>query len=175
MSSFNNIESILKLPIQKGTQVFIAPNATVIGRVRLDNKVSVWFGAVLRGDAEWIHIREGANIQDNVVVHADPGFPCSVGPHCSIGHGAIVHGATLEEHVLVGMNATIMNGAHIGAFSIIGAGAVVPEGMVIPERSLVLGIPAKVVKSIGPDFEQKIRRNASAYIELSESYLKAGI
>ena len=115
--------------MSKGNEVFIADTARVIGDVQLQDQSSVWFGAVLRGDTETINIGKHSNIQDNAVIHADPGFPCVIGDACIIGHGAIVHGATLATNVLVGMHATIMNGVSIGEFSIIGSGAVVPEGM----------------------------------------------
>ena len=134
--------------LQQPWDGWVAPTATVIGQVELGCEVSVWFGAVLRGDTETISVGKCSNIQDNAVIHADPGFPCVIGDACIIGHGAIVHGATLANNVLVGMHATIMNGASIGEFSIIGSGAVVPEGMQIPPHSLVMGVPAKIIKPI---------------------------
>lgn len=165
-----NIQSIKQIDC-KGKAIFIADTARVIGNVSLGDEVSIWFGAVVRGDADTIIIGNRSNIQDNAVVHVDPGFPTNIGDSCIIGHGAIVHGATLANNVLVGMRATIMNGVSIGEFSIIGAGAVVPEGMQIPAYSLVLGVPAKIIKTIGEDQKLKIIKNADSYVNLSKIYL----
>jgi carbonic anhydrase/acetyltransferase-like protein (isoleucine patch superfamily) len=158
--------------LSKGKEVFIADTARVFGKVILGNQVSIWYGAVLRGDADLITIGNGSNVQDTAVIHVDPGFPTSIGENCIIGHGAIVHGATLANNVLVGMRAIILNGVTIGEFSIIGAGAVVPEGMQIPPYSLVLGIPAKVIKTISEEQKEKIIKNAESYIKLSKVYLE---
>lgn len=165
-----NIQVIKQIDC-KGKAIFIADTARVIGNVNLGDEVSIWFGAVLRGDADKISIGNRSNIQDNAVIHVDPGFPTTIGEACIVGHGAIVHGATLANNVLVGMRATIMNGAHIGEFSIIGAGAVVPEGMQIPPFSLVLGIPAKIIRSIDEEQKNKIVKNADSYVNLSKVYL----
>ena len=158
--------------LSKGKEVFIADTARVFGNVILGNEVSIWYGAVARGDSDLITIGNGSNVQDTAVIHVDPGFPTTIGKNCIIGHGAIVHGATLANNVLVGMRATILNGAHIGEFSIIGAGAVVPEGMQIPPYSLVLGIPAKVIKTISEEQKEKIIKNAESYVKLSKIYLE---
>jgi carbonic anhydrase/acetyltransferase-like protein (isoleucine patch superfamily) len=166
-----NIQKITQMDC-KGKAIFIADTARVIGNVSLGDNVSVWFGAVLRGDADIIRIGDRTNIQDTAVVHVDPGFPVDIGKECIIGHGAIVHGATLSNNVLVGMRATIMNGVVVGEFSIIGAGAVVPEGMQIPPYSLVLGVPAKIVRTIGEDQKVKIIKNAETYVNLSKVYLE---
>lgn len=165
-----NIQVIKQIDC-KGKAIFIADTARVIGNVNLGDEVSIWFGAVLRGDADKISIGNRSNIQDNAVIHVDPGFPTTIGEACIVGHGAIVHGATLANNVLVGMRATIMNGAHIGEYSIIGAGAVVPEGMQIPPFSLVLGIPAKIIRSIDEEQKNKIVKNADSYVNLSKVYL----
>lgn len=148
--------------IKKGLEVFIAPSATVIGQVLLGDEVSIWFGAVLRGDSDQISIGAKTNIQDNAVIHCDPGQPTIIGESCIIGHGAIVHGAKLANNVLVGMNATILNDAKIGEFSIIGANALVTAGMEIPPRSLVLGSPAKIVRSITEKQEKSIKKKCSS-------------
>lgn len=169
------LQELLKKPIEKGNEVFIAPTATAIGRVSLGDEVSVWFGAVLRGDTDAIQVGNRSNIQDNAVLHADPGDPCIIGEDCVIGHSAIVHGAQLSHHVLVGMHATVLNKAQIGAYSIIGANALVPAGMVIPPYSLVLGVPAKVVKQLGPEVEEKIKDNVQEYVLRAKAYIKAGI
>jgi len=162
----------LKQAIGKGKEVFIADTARVFGKVNLGDEVSIWFGAVLRGDGDSITVGNRSNIQDHAVIHVDPGFPTSIGNECIVGHGAIVHGATLANNVLVGMHATILNGAEIGEFSIIGAGALVPEGMKVPAYSLVLGVPAKVVKTISEEQKFKIIKNAESYVNLSKVYLQ---
>lgn len=157
--------------LSKGKEVFIADTARVFGKVILGDNVSIWFGAVVRGDGDLITVGNGSNIQDTAVVHVDPGFPTTIGQNCIVGHRAIVHGATLANHVLVGMGAIIMNGATIGEYSIIGAGAVVPEGMVIPPYSLVMGVPAKIIKQISEQQKEKIIKNAESYVALSKVYL----
>jgi carbonic anhydrase/acetyltransferase-like protein (isoleucine patch superfamily) len=167
-----NAQSLTK-EIQKGNQVFIADTARVLGNVKLGDEVSVWYGVSIRGDAEHISIGNRSNIQDNAVIHADPGIPCIIGEECIIGHCAIVHGARLSNNVLIGMNATILNHVQIGEFSIIGAGAVVSEGTVIPPYSLVLGVPGKVVKTLDESYVEKIKINADSYCKLSKIYLEA--
>ena len=163
---------IIRQKPDKGKEVFIADTARVFGRVKLGDEVSIWFGAVLRGDGDDILIGSRSNIQDQAVVHVDPGFPAIIGEECIVGHGAIIHGAILSNNVLVGMHATVLNGAKIGEFSIIAAGALVPEGMVVPPYSLVMGVPAKVVRSIQDEQIQKIKRNAETYVQLSKTYLQ---
>tara|TARA_B100000745_G_C19932431_1_gene314033 strand:+ start:91 stop:615 length:525 start_codon:yes stop_codon:yes gene_type:complete len=151
---------------------FVAENATVIGDVKLGQKASVWYGAVLRGDSDSIRIGDETNIQDNAVIHVDPGFPVTIGKACIVGHLALVHGAIIENNVLVGMHSTILNGAHIGEFSIIGASALVTANTIIPPNSLVLGSPAKVVKQLTNKQIEHIKRNAEAYVSLSRDYLE---
>jgi carbonic anhydrase/acetyltransferase-like protein (isoleucine patch superfamily) len=129
---------------------FIAETATVIGKVRLRKGASVWFGAVLRGDNEWIEIGEGSNIQDNSTCHTDLGFPLTVGKNCTVGHNVILHGCTLEDGALVGMGSIVMNGAKIGRSSIVGAGAVITEGKVFRDHSLIIGAPAGVIRTLDP-------------------------
>ena len=158
--------------INKGRRVFIAPNATVIGNANLGDDVSVWFGAVIRADGDKIIIGNRTNIQDNSVIHVDPGFPVTIGHNCIIGHLAIVHGATLGNHVLVGMHSTILNGAEIGDFCIIGANALITSGTKIPPYSLVMGSPAKVVKQLIEEQIDSIKRNAESYVVLKDEYLK---
>ena len=169
------LQELLKKTIEKGNEVFVAPTATAIGNVSLGDEVSVWFGAVLRGDTDAIRVGNRSNIQDNAVLHADPGDPCIIGEDCVVGHSAIVHGAQLSHHVLVGMHATVLNKAQIGEYSIIGANALVPAGMVIPPYSLVLGVPAKVVKQLGPEVEEKINDNVKEYVLRAKAYINAGI
>lgn len=128
--------------------VWIAPGSHVIGRVTLGQDVSVWFGAVLRGDNEPIVVGDGTNLQEQAVVHVDPGFPCTIGQNCTIGHKAMIHGCTIGDGTLVGMGATILNGARIGSGCLIGAGALITEGKEIPDGSLVMGMPGKVVRQL---------------------------
>jgi carbonic anhydrase/acetyltransferase-like protein (isoleucine patch superfamily) len=153
-----------------GDRVFTAENATVIGDVTLADDVSIWFGAVVRADRDTITVGAGSNIQDNAVVHTTPGFPVSIGSEVSVGHGAILHGCTIRDRVLVGMGAVVLNGAVVGEGSIIGAGAVVTEGKEIPPHSLVLGLPARVVRETTPEQQEGIVRNAREYIKLSGRY-----
>jgi carbonic anhydrase/acetyltransferase-like protein (isoleucine patch superfamily) len=154
-----------------GERVFLAPNATVIGAVTLAPEVSVMFGAVLRADRDTITVGEGSNLQDNVVVHGDPGFPAVIGEGVSVGHGAIVHGATVEDDCLIGMGARLLNGVIVGAGSLIAAGSVVLEGTVIPPGSLVAGVPGKVRRNITPEELAGIRVNAQTYRDLGATYL----
>jgi len=129
---------------------FIAETATVIGKVRLLEGASVWFGAVLRGDNEWIEVGENSNVQDNATCHTDLGFPLTIGKNCTIGHNVVLHGCTLEDGALVGMGAIVMNGARIGRSSIVGAGAVITEGKQFAEHSLIIGAPARVIRTLDP-------------------------
>ncbi len=153
-------------------EAFIAPSADVIGKVEVGRKVSIWFGAVLRGDYEFIRIGNGTNIQDNSVVHTDWGCPTTVGENVVVGHKVILHGCTIGNRVLVGMGAIVMNGAEVGDECIIGAGAVVPEGKKIPPRSLVLGVPGKVVKEVSDEQVADIIRNAEDYQKAIPRYLR---
>lgn len=149
---------------------FIAPSASVIGRARVHAGAVVMFGAVIRADREEIVLGEGSNLQDCVVVHADPGFPARIGAGVSVGHGAVIHGATLHDSVLVGMNATVLNGAVIGEGSIVAAGALVLEGAVIPPNSLVAGVPGSVRRDTTPEEREHIRANAETYLDLAATY-----
>ena len=144
-------------------EAWVAPSAQVIGKVRIMAGASIWFGAVLRGDNEWIEIGPGSNVQDNAVAHTDPGFPLTIGANCTVGHAAIVHGCTIEDGALVGMAATVLNGARIGAGSLIGAGAVVTERKEFPARSLVLGAPGKVVRELDDNGAAGLLETAAGY------------
>ena len=166
------MKKILSTPINKGKDVWIADTARVFGLISLGDECSIWFGAVLRGDADSIRIGNRSNVQEHAVIHVDPGFPAIIGDDCIIGHGAIVHGATLANNVLVGMHATILNGAKVGNFCIIGANALVTEGTIIPDYSVVLGSPAKVVKQLSDEQIEKVKRNAQAYVDLGKEYIK---
>ena len=144
---------------------WIAPDAHVIGQVGIGQDVGVWFGAVLRGDNEPITIGQGTNIQEGVVAHTDIGFPLTVGSGCTIGHRAIIHGCTISDNVLIGMGATVMNGARIGANSLVAAGALVLEGRDYPEKSLVVGSPGKVVRTLDDAAIDRLRWSSAHYIK----------
>ena len=142
---------------------FIADTAVVIGKVRLLNSASVWFGAVLRGDNEWIEIGEGSNVQDNCTCHTDPGFPLTIGKNCTVGHNVILHGCTLEDDALVGMGSIVMNGARIRRGSVVGAGSIITEGKEYPEYSLIIGSPARVIRTLTPEQSTAMGRAAKFY------------
>ncbi|MDO5848477.1 MAG: gamma carbonic anhydrase family protein [Methanobrevibacter sp.] len=156
--------------INKKDSVIICPGAQVLGDVELGENASVWHGAVIRGDVAPIKIGNNSNVQDNCVIHCSDEFPVEIKDNVSIGHGAVIHGCTLEDNVLIGMNATVLNGAHINKNCIVGAGAVVSEGKEFPEGSLILGVPAKVVKQLTPEQVKHIQENADKYCELSKNY-----
>jgi carbonic anhydrase/acetyltransferase-like protein (isoleucine patch superfamily) len=142
---------------------YIADTAVVIGKVRLLKSASVWFGAVLRGDNEWIEVGEGANVQDNSTCHTDPGFPLIIGKNVTVGHNVILHGCTLEDDSLVGMGSIVMNGAKIGRGAVVGAGSVITEGKQFPEYSLIIGSPARVIRTLTPEQATAMGRAAKSY------------
>ena len=143
---------------------WVAPDARVIGKVTLGDEVGIWFGAVLRGDNERITVGARSNIQEHCVLHTDMGFPLVIGEGCTIGHRAMLHGCTIGANSLIGMGATVMNGASIGANCVIGAGALVPEGKQIPDGSLVVGMPAKVIRALDETAFAKLRAGADHYV-----------
>lgn len=143
---------------------FIAPNAAVIGDVTLQENSSIWFSCVLRGDADRIEIGAGSNIQDGTVMHADPGYPMVVGENVTVGHNAMLHGCTIGDGSLVGINAVVLNGAVIGKGCLIGANALVTEGMEIPDGSMVLGSPAKIIKQLSEEAQLLLQHNADHYV-----------
>ena len=143
---------------------WIAPSADLIGKVRLLRNASVWFHAVLRGDNEWITIGENSNVQDGCVLHTDPGAPLTIGRNCTIGHNAILHGCTIGDNSLVGMGATVLNHVVIGRNCLIGANALVAEGRVIPDNSLVVGMPAKVARTLDDESAAKLASSAERYV-----------
>lgn len=143
---------------------WIAPGAHVIGQVHLGRDVSIWFGAVLRGDNDAIRIGDRTNIQDGAVLHADPGFPLDLGDDVTVGHRAIVHGCTIGAGSLVGMGATILNGARIGRNCLIGANALVTEGKVFPDHSLIVGAPARAVRTLDPEDAGRLVQTAGNYV-----------
>jgi carbonic anhydrase/acetyltransferase-like protein (isoleucine patch superfamily) len=149
---------------------FIHPAAIVTGNVTIGARVSVWPTAVLRGDSEAITVGDDSNIQDGTIVHVDDDLPTTIGKRVAIGHRAIVHGATIEDDCLIAMGAILLNGVHVGTGSIVGAGAVCREGMKIPRNSLVLGVPAKVVRETTPEDRDRIRHTVESYLELQTRY-----
>jgi carbonic anhydrase/acetyltransferase-like protein (isoleucine patch superfamily) len=142
---------------------WVAPTAVVIGKVSLGEGAGIWFGAVLRGDNEPIVVGPDSNLQENVVVHTDPGFPVTIGTGCTIGHAAIIHGCTIGNNVLIGMGAIILNGAVIGDNSLVGAGALVTEGKAIPPGSLVIGSPGRVARPLTDNEIARNRQSATHY------------
>ena len=151
-------------------EYWVAPSAVVVGNVVLKPGASVWFNAVLRGDNEPIVIGEGSNVQDGAVLHTDPGFPCTVGPHVTIGHQAMVHGCTIGEGSLIGINAVVLNGAKIGKNCLIGANALIGENKEIPDNSMVLGSPGRVVKTLSDEQAAGIRIGAHHYVENAKRF-----
>jgi len=154
----------------RNTGAFIAENATVRGDVTLGEEVSIWFGAVVRADKDRIVIGDRSNVQDNAVLHTSAGYPVLMGTDVSVGHGAILHGCTISDRVLVGMGAIVLNGTVIGEDSLLGAGTVVTEGTKIPPGSVVIGVPGRVVKEVSPDQRNHILENARNYWNLARSY-----
>jgi carbonic anhydrase/acetyltransferase-like protein (isoleucine patch superfamily) len=153
-----------------GEGVFIAPSATVVGDVRLGDGCSVWYGSVLRGDINFISIGEGTNLQDGVIGHLADEFPLEVGKYVTVGHGAVIHACVIEDECLIGMNATVLDGARIGRQSIVAAGTVVPQGMQVPEGSLVAGVPAVTRRTLSPDRRLGLRKWAEKYVEVSKAH-----
>ncbi|MFF8831584.1 gamma carbonic anhydrase family protein [Streptomyces sp. NPDC015131] len=154
-------------------EAFTAPTSVVVGEVTMAAGSSVWYHAVLRADCGPIVLGADSNIQDNCTVHVDPGFPVTVGARVSVGHNAVLHGCTVEDDVLVGMGATVLNGAHIGAGSLIAAQALVPQGMRVPPGSLVAGVPAKVKRELTDEEREGIKLNATMYVELARAHGEA--
>ncbi len=150
---------------------FVAPTADIIGKVSIAADASVWFGAVIRGDEAPISIGEGSNVQDNAVLHCDEHSPMVIGKNVTLGHGAIIHGATIGDNTLIGMGAIVLNGANIGENCIVGAGAVVKENAVIPPNSMLVGVPAKIIRTLD---EKAIaeRKKQSYYVPLSKDYME---
>ena len=156
----------------KDSDFWVAPDANVIGKVRLMAGASVWFGATLRGDNEWINLGTGSNVQENSVLHTDIGYPLSIGRDCTIGHNAILHGCTIGDQSLIGMGAIVLNGAQIGRNCLIGAGALITEGKIIPDNSLVVGAPGKVVRSLTEAEIEGLRDSAVGYQNNMRLYAK---
>jgi carbonic anhydrase/acetyltransferase-like protein (isoleucine patch superfamily) len=149
---------------------FVAPSATLIGKVILKSRASVWFGAVLRGDNEPITIGESSNVQEGAVLHTDPGVPLVLGDRVTVGHQAMLHGCTIGDGSLIGIQAVILNGAVIGKHCLVGAGAVVTERKQFPDRSLILGSPAKVVRQLTDEDVASLEASATSYANRQEQY-----
>jgi len=153
-----------------GSNVFVAHNATLIGSVVLDDLASVWFNVVIRGDNDVIHVGEGSNVQDACVLHTDPGFPLTLGHHVSVGHHAMLHGCTIGDESLIGINSVVLNGATIGAHCLVGANTLVTEGKSIPDYSLVVGSPGRIIRRVTEDECETMRNNAESYINKNKRY-----
>ena len=151
---------------------WVAPTAVLVGAVRLGSRSSVWYGAVLRADGAPISIGAGSNVQDGCVLHTDPGLAATVGDGVLIGHGAVVHGCTVEDGALIGIGSTVLNGARIGAGSIVAAGAVVLEGVQVPPGQLVAGVPAKVRRPLTEDETAAVRLGTARYVELARQHAR---
>lgn len=152
---------------------WLAPTATVIGQATIGAGASIWYGAVLRADMDTMEIGAGSNVQDNCAFHVDTGFPLRLGSGVSVGHGAIVHGATVGDNALIGMGAILLNGATIGEECLVAAGTLVPEGMEVPPRSLIAGVPGKVRRELTDDEVAKLRKNAEVYQDLRDRHRTA--
>jgi carbonic anhydrase/acetyltransferase-like protein (isoleucine patch superfamily) len=151
---------------------WIAESATVIGTVRLKRDASVWYGASLRGDNEWVEVGERSNIQENCILHTDIGFPLTIGARCTIGHAVILHGCTIADDSLIGMGAIVLNGVKIGRNCLVGAGAVVTENKVFPDNSLIVGAPARAVRQVDQKILQLIAESADFYVNNWQRYRK---
>lgn len=154
-----------------GEQTFVAPGAHVMGKVVLRDNVSIWFNAVLRGDCDLIDIGEGSNVQDGSILHTDYGYPMQIGKGVTIGHKVMLHGCSVGDYSLIGINAVVLNGAKIGHHCVIGANALVTEGMEIPDFSVVMGSPAKVVKTIKPEQASMLEKSALHYQENAQRFM----
>ena len=151
---------------------WVAPDANVIGKVILGEDVGIWFGATLRGDNEPIIVGARSNIQEGTVVHTDPGKPVIIGEGCTIGHGAIIHGCTIGNNSLIGMGATVLNGAVIGNNCLVGANALVTEGKVFPDNSLIVGAPAKAIRTLDAEAIEGLKRSAESYVRNWQRFKK---
>lgn len=157
---------------QIAADAFIAPTAVITGDVTIASGANIWFGAVIRGDVAPIRIGARTNVQDNCVLHADEGIPCEIGADCTLGHGAIVHGARIADGVLIGMRAAVLNNADIGAGCILASGTLVPEGRRIAAGQLVMGMPGKVVRPITEAERERIRTGVAHYLEHAREYAR---
>lgn len=152
---------------------FVAPNATIVGDVTIESGASVWFGVVIRADSAAAHIGERSNVQDNCVIHVDAGKPCVIESDCTLGHGAVVHGATVESGALIGMHATVLNGAVVGAGCIVAAHALIPEGKNFPGGQLIMGVPGKAARAVTDDERQRVEAGVAHYQRYALEYQAA--
>ena len=152
---------------------WIAESASVVGRVRLGTDASVWFGSVLRGDNEWIELGKRSQVQDNATLHTDPGFPLVIGNDCVIGHNVVLHGCSIASNSLIGMGAVLLNGARIGRNCLVGAGALVTEGREFPDDSLIVGAPARAIRTLDDASAQEIAAAAEVYVRRWKHYVRA--
>ncbi|HEY8496070.1 MAG TPA: gamma carbonic anhydrase family protein [Limnochordales bacterium] len=159
---------------KRGARVFIADNAQIIGDVELADGVSIWFGAILRGDIEPIRIGEDSNVQDGVIMHTDEGYPVEVGKRVTIGHAAVIHGAVVEDEALIGMGAILLSGSRVGRGAVVAAGALVPERATIPPGVLAMGVPARVVRPLTAEDHARIMRGVENYRLRRDRYLAEG-
>jgi carbonic anhydrase/acetyltransferase-like protein (isoleucine patch superfamily) len=158
--------------LPQDNRYWIAETAVVVGKVRLLTDASVWFGSVLRGDNEWIELGARSQIQDNATLHTDPGFPVVIGDDCVIGHNVVLHGCRIASNSLIGMGAVVLNGAKIGPHCLVGAGALVTEGKEFPERSLIVGAPARCVRTLDDSAAREIAQAADIYVKRWQHYAK---
>nr|WP_272892095.1 gamma carbonic anhydrase family protein [Stutzerimonas stutzeri] len=158
--------------VETHPESWVAPNATLVGKIRLDAGANVWFGAVLRGDNELIHVGVNSNVQDGSVMHTDMGYPLTLGTGVTVGHNAMLHGCTVGDYSLVGINAVILNGAKIGKYCIIGANTLIAEGKEIPDGSLVVGSPGKVVRELTEQQKKMLEASAAHYVHNAQRYAR---
>ncbi|GBD47264.1 gamma carbonic anhydrase family protein [Methylopila sp. Yamaguchi] len=151
---------------------WVAETAVLVGKIVLEEDANVWFGTVMRGDNETITVGARSNVQDGCILHTDPGFPLDIGPDCTVGHGAILHGCTIGAGSLIGMGATVLNGAKIGKSCLVGANALVTEGKEFPDFSMIVGSPAKVVKTLGPEWEIRLLGTSGRYVANARRFAK---
>src|SRR5213595_1999260 len=155
---------------QRADSAWVAPNAQVIGKVVLAEDASVWFGAILRGDTETLTVGRGSNVQDGSVLHADPGYPLTLGEDVTVGHQVMLHGCTVGDGSLIGIQSVVLNGAKIGRHCLVGAGSLVTEGKEFPDGSLIMGSPAKVVRQLTPEQIEGLKRSAEHYVRNAQRY-----
>lgn len=158
--------------VEAHPQSWVAPNAMLVGKIRLDAGANIWFGAVLRGDNELIHVGENSNVQDGSVMHTDMGYPLTLGTGVTVGHNAMLHGCIVGDYSLVGINAVILNGAKIGKYCIIGANTLIAEGKEIPDGSLVVGSPGKVVRELTEQQKKMLEASAAHYVHNAQRYAR---
>ena len=161
-----------RVPEFVGENQFIAPNATIVGTVRLRANTSIWFNAVLRGDTEWIEIGDNTSVQDGCVLHADPGFPLRIGQGVTVGHNAMLHGCDIGDNTLVGIGSIVLNGAKIGRDCLLGANSLVTVGKQFPDGALIMGSPAKLIRKLEPAEIEANRKSAQLYVENGKRFLE---